>query len=177
MGRSPISFSNLVLQSRIVSNIQILTFSILIVVQISPKPIVSVQSVQSHFFLKSVSLFSSGTIFDIFCLLNQNYLLDTFFLSFLGFEDPTNHQTKRMVNIRLTTQDPRDCTGTSLLSHFFALMIGRDWPRLVRPLAQSLLGSPRTLIRRRVPGLPIRDCARGCSNYCGHTRPIDVTEI
>jgi len=31
IGRSPISFSNLVLQSRIVSNIQFLTFSILIV--------------------------------------------------------------------------------------------------------------------------------------------------
>jgi len=25
---------------------------------------------------------------------------------------------------------------------FIALIIGRDWPRLVQPLAQSLIGSP-----------------------------------
>jgi len=29
----------------------------------------------------------------------------------LGFEDPSNHWTKRMVNTRLTTQDPRTCPG------------------------------------------------------------------
>ena len=28
---------------------------------------------------------------------------------------------------------------------FIALIIGRDWPRLVQPLAQSLIGSPGTL--------------------------------
>jgi len=27
-----------------------------------------------------------------------------------------------------------------------ALIIGRDWPRLVQPLAQSLIGSPGTLV-------------------------------
>jgi len=31
------------------------------------------------------------------------------FLSFFGLE--ANHWTKRMVNTRLTTQDPRDCAG------------------------------------------------------------------
>jgi len=29
----------------------------------------------------------------------------------LGFEDPSNHWTKRMVNTRLATQDPRTCPG------------------------------------------------------------------
>jgi len=32
-------------------------------------------------------------------------------LSFFMFEDKTNHWTKRMVNTRLNTEDPRDCTG------------------------------------------------------------------
>ena len=28
-----------------------------------------------------------------------------------------------------------------------ALIIGRDWPRLLQPLAQSLIGSPSSLVR------------------------------
>ena len=31
-----------------------------------------------------------------------------------------------------------------------ALIIGRDWPRLVQPLAQSLIGSPSTLLSLQV---------------------------
>ena len=39
-----------------------------------------------------------------------------------------------------------------------ALIVGRDWPRLVQPLAQSLIGSPGTLVgnlkRRTLKGVP-----------------------
>jgi len=34
-----------------------------------------------------------------------------------------------------------------------ALIIGRNWLRLLQPLAQSLIGSPSTLVPGRVPGL------------------------
>ena len=50
---------------------------------------------------------------------------------------------------------------------FTALTIGCDWPRLLQPLAHSLIGVPTP----SVPGLPIRDCTRGCNNH-GQSRPM-----
>jgi len=44
---------------------------------------------------------------------------------------------------------------------------------------RPFISGPNRTVDPRVPGLSIRDCARGCSN-CGHTRPqlsaIDLTE-
>ena len=49
-----------------------------------------------------------------------------------------------------------------------ALIIGRDWPRLVQPLAQSLIGSPGTLAwRMRVEFLLRTDS--------GYPRDVEVT--
>jgi len=70
-----------------------------------------------------------------------------------------------------------------MLLHVFSATVPllHSWADLVRlsdeRISETPRVRPRMLIEMRVPGLPIRDWARGCNNR-GHTRPqLSATDV